>query len=372
MHDRENGCVVSEILAVQRTLIESGDRFHAVQSALARVGSAAKVDRLYVFEIHPDDEDEQLASQRFEWCSESVSPQIDHPELQSLPLRRAGYGRWLDALSSGTPIYGPIRSFPEQEQPTLLAQGIKSLLILPIFVDYCLWGFVGFDDCTTERAWTDSEIDLLITISLSLGITLAGPDPNGLDRRNGIYLGMITRLFEVHSATYSQTSRDHLVERTQARVRVLVHSYRYFAGIPPGTSIALPRYLRSLLPLLADIWQAEAGVELRHDDRERSEISLDIERSLDIAVTLSEIFAILSETRRRELEHAKLTIALGSRDGRADIALEAYDRNGTPLSGTTTLDALAQMLLRRIQERMRATIEPPSREDVLFRISFPI
>ncbi len=370
MHDRVNSAL-PEILAVQRTLIESGDRGEAVQSALARVGSVAKVDRVYVFEITAAKGVEKRASQRYEWCSAHVSPQIDNHELQSLPLRQAGYGRWLDELSLGTPIYGPIRSFPEKEKRLLLEQGIKSLLILPIFVDYSLWGFVGFDDCTTEREWTDAEIDLLITISLSLGIALAGPDPSGLDRRTAIYLGMINRLFEVHCATFAQTSRDHLVERTQARVRVLVQSYRYFSSIPPGSSVALPCYLDSLLPLFSDIWQAQARLELRAGDREHSEISLGIERSLDIAVTLSEVFAILSETRRSELERSQITIALAIRDGRAEIALESYDSNGRSLNGATTLDAMAQVLLRRIQERLRATIEPLSREDALFRISFP-
>ncbi len=343
-----------------------------MHSAIARVGTVAKVDRVYVFEIYTANGDEEHASQRYEWCSERVAPQIDNPELQSLPMRQSGYGRWLDSLRSGTPIYGPVRTFPEQEQPKLIAQGIKSLLILPIFVDYCLWGFVGFDDCTTECEWTDAEIDLLITISLSLGITLAGCDPDGLDRRTGIYLGMITRLFEVHSATFSQTSRDHLVERTQARVRVLVQSYRYFASVPSGTTVTLTSYLDSLLPLFADIWHADARLELRQDGRDPTEISLDIERSLDISVTLSEVLATVSETRRRELAKTRLNIVLGIREGRAEIAVEAYDREGRPLSGSTTLDAMAQVLLRRIQERLRATIDPLSREDTLFRITFPV
>ena len=30
---------------------------------------------------------------------------------------------------------------------------IKSLLILPVFVREKLYGFVGFDDCKTERIW---------------------------------------------------------------------------------------------------------------------------------------------------------------------------------------------------------------------------
>ncbi len=364
--------VLPEILAAQRALIESGGRHEAIQSALARVGAVAEVDRVYVFEFPPNDAGPELAAQRYEWCSDRVTPQIDNPELQTLPVREAGYGRWLDSLASATPIYGRVQAFPEQERPLLLAQSIKSLLVLPIFVDGALWGFVGFDDCTSERDWSESEIDLLITISLALGIALAETDPEGLDRRTGIYLGMIARLFEVHSATFSHTSQEHLVERTQARIRVLVHSYRYFSVIGSESATPLPDYLRSLLPLFADLLDAETQLQLQPAGQDAANMSLDIERSLDIAVTLSEALAALSESQQREHAIQQLTILLGMRDRKIEIALQAYDRGGQPLPGATALDAMAQVLLRRIQERLRATIEPLTGEEALFKITVPI
>jgi len=36
-------------------------------------------------------------------------------------------------------------------------QGIRSLLVTPVFIQDVFWGFVGFDDCRKERLFTDNE-----------------------------------------------------------------------------------------------------------------------------------------------------------------------------------------------------------------------
>jgi diguanylate cyclase (GGDEF)-like protein len=48
----------------------------------------------------------------------------------------------------------------------LSAQGILSILIVPVFLHDGFWGFVGFDDCKNERLFSDNEESILRSSSL--------------------------------------------------------------------------------------------------------------------------------------------------------------------------------------------------------------
>jgi GAF domain-containing protein len=50
--------------------------------------------------------------------------------------------------------------------------GIQSILIVPIHVRNICWGFIGFSDTRTERIWSDTEIEILMTLASTIGLVL--------------------------------------------------------------------------------------------------------------------------------------------------------------------------------------------------------
>ncbi len=141
----------------------------AVQQALALVGRATGQDRAYLFEYHVDPKTgENLTSQRYEWVKDSVSIQINNPELQNLSFDHL-FPRWFALLSQGQAVAGPIREFPATEQSILAPQDIISLMVVPVEVEGRFWGFVGFDNCTTDYEWGDKERVILASLAASLG-----------------------------------------------------------------------------------------------------------------------------------------------------------------------------------------------------------
>ncbi len=144
----------------------------AIDAGLARLGRAAGVSRAYVFQMHPDETDSVVASQRFEWAAPGMEPQLDNPELQNVPFRAAGFGRWEDRLSVGESVFGLVRDFPEDERKILEPQGIRSIAIMPIMVGGRWWGFMGFDDCLEDRFWTRAELGVLRTAADVFGAAL--------------------------------------------------------------------------------------------------------------------------------------------------------------------------------------------------------
>ncbi|MBJ7900225.1 MAG: EAL domain-containing protein [Cyanobacteria bacterium RI_101] len=158
---------------VTQSLLTEEDYTLAVNRALAALGEATGVDRIYVFVIHPHPVHQKPAtSQLWEWVAEGIVPEIDNPLLQNLVFEEF-IPRWYEVLRQGEEIAGKVRDFPESERAILQPQGILSLLAAPVMIKGKLWGFIGFDDCHREQDWSAVEIYTLKAIAGSLGGVVA-------------------------------------------------------------------------------------------------------------------------------------------------------------------------------------------------------
>jgi GAF domain-containing protein len=153
---------------ISRELLATGFTPHGVSTALAGVGRVLRVDRAYIFENSVNSAGELCCSQRYEWSAHDVVPQIDNPELQNLPYREAAPS-WVQPLSNDKPVHGLTRQMDPQAAEILAAQGILSVLVCPITLQNSWWGFVGFDDCHSERQWESEEVLVLGLLARSLG-----------------------------------------------------------------------------------------------------------------------------------------------------------------------------------------------------------
>ena len=146
---------------VSQQLLRAGDLAEALPAILRRLGETAEVSRTYIFENHPGPEGELLCSQRCEWCAPGVEPQIDKPEQHNSPYVAGGFTRWMEILGRGDVIAGAVADLPGSERVVLESQGIRSVLVIPLFVSDAWHGFIGFDVCDRVREWQQVEIDLL-------------------------------------------------------------------------------------------------------------------------------------------------------------------------------------------------------------------
>lgn len=164
--------ILKGVAHATNALLTEYDFNAAIKEALQSLGEAVEVDRVYIFENHINpDNGELLTSQRFEWANDGVSAQMDNPELQNVPYNEA-IPRWHELLSAQQPVNGLVKDFPEQERIILESQNILSILVVPITIEGKFWGFIGFDDCRSERVWTDTEISTLTAVSGSIGVAI--------------------------------------------------------------------------------------------------------------------------------------------------------------------------------------------------------
>ncbi|NLX01205.1 MAG: PAS domain S-box protein [Syntrophomonadaceae bacterium] len=158
--------MLSNIAAATNELLINSDYYEAIDKCLALLGEATGVDRVYMFENHYEG-DKAYTSYKMEWNSGIFPAQINNPKLQNIPFNQVKV--FIEPLMRNEAIKAQVGDFEDGwDKETLLEQGILSILVLPIFVGGVFWGCVGFDECKTERNWTEDEFSILKTFSNSI------------------------------------------------------------------------------------------------------------------------------------------------------------------------------------------------------------
>ncbi len=147
-------------LAAEQFLKESSWE-HNIPGVLEKIGQAADVSRVLVAMNYTDEQRVIYSSLCYEWASVSASSQIRNPELQHIPLLKAGMSRWMKTLGRGDSIYGLVKNLPEDEREFFRKIGSLSIAVTPIFANKQWWGFIAFDECRHERLWNATELEAL-------------------------------------------------------------------------------------------------------------------------------------------------------------------------------------------------------------------
>ncbi|MCC8193371.1 MAG: response regulator, partial [Deltaproteobacteria bacterium] len=126
-----------------------------VHQAMRMIGEAADVDRVRVWRNHYDGF-ELCAREIFQWAKTPrwERPLIDKSSYDMLPL-------WWGTMMNRKPFNVSVEGLPDAERKMLEDNDVLSILSIPIYIRDEFWGFIGFDDCTTGRTFTESEEKLL-------------------------------------------------------------------------------------------------------------------------------------------------------------------------------------------------------------------
>jgi PAS domain S-box-containing protein len=137
----------------------------AVDDLLERLGIAAEASRAYLFECDLRPDGKRIASQRFEWVADGITAELDNQFMQDMCFDEVGLER-LGRVGERNELFaGKVRDFSADERAVFDAQDVLAIAVVPIFIDGIWWGFIGFDDCVTERIWSPAELDALRTAS---------------------------------------------------------------------------------------------------------------------------------------------------------------------------------------------------------------
>jgi len=165
--------ILSALSLVAETTTGGANWEKAFRTALAKVGQAANVSRVYLFENSRSNAGRILMSLRYEWVASGIEARKDSPDFQNLPYDSSDFGRWASALSRRKPILEEMVPTPVDKQAKRLAiQGVKAVALAPIFANNHWWDFIGLDECRSDQRHFDSILDILKIAAALVGAAI--------------------------------------------------------------------------------------------------------------------------------------------------------------------------------------------------------
>lgn len=213
---------ILEILAyAAEHLMHVDDLAYVIPDLLTRLGKITGASRAYLFRNSLDPDGSLLMSEDFGWIDENIPAVSTQEDLQNLPYHGSGLGRWIGILSSGEPVHGLVRDFPESERIFLSREKILSIAIVPVFVRGVWWGFLGFDDCRWSRIWTFTEIEALKNLGDTIGGAIARIQSEKAEREQ---LSLTEALREVTNVMTATTNIEQVFQHILDSItRIMKH-----------------------------------------------------------------------------------------------------------------------------------------------------
>jgi len=191
----------------------------AINDALALVGAFLQVDRSYVFEIREGGD--RMDNTR-EWCAPGIEPQRHN--LQDVPVDETRW--WFNRLQRDDVINVPrVVDLPPEaaaERAVLEPQDILSVLAVPLWIEDCLLGFVGFDAVRAERTWSEDLVFVLRVLADALaGALLRQRTERALSSSRGLLRSVVD---SAPDGIITVDANGRVVEYNQAAEAILGYS----------------------------------------------------------------------------------------------------------------------------------------------------
>ncbi len=160
--------MLSAITQITNVFLSGSNVDNTFNETLSIIGNVAKADRSYYF---TNNALEKTVTQKYEWVNNTISAEIDNQIMQDMPHN--DFKDFIDILLQNKEYNFVVKNLQESVyKKTLTDQNILSILILPIFVKNQFHSFIGFDDCTNERIWSDDEINILKTLANNIAVSI--------------------------------------------------------------------------------------------------------------------------------------------------------------------------------------------------------
>lgn len=158
------------VASISTKFIILSDFNNAIFKSLADAGQLSKASRAYLFQFRDNG---NVMGITHEWCSTGVKPEFQH--LQNL---HSTMFPWLMLnLHAGNIIHiadvSKMSPDASAEKEEFEREGIKAILILPVYAENELAGFIGFDNVVTTGAWQEEDVARLRIMAEIIGNAIA-------------------------------------------------------------------------------------------------------------------------------------------------------------------------------------------------------
>ncbi len=168
-------------------LVATDDYKKDAEQAIAKMGKALQLSRVYVFETAKKDK----PTSYFEWYEKGIKARKETANANEKIIEK------INTKFSGNTTVEPIiisikRPGSSMFKNMLIGDKTVSTLLLPVYQKNELWGFVAFDDCAVERNWKQWELDIAsIFVNTIVNVLERGRGTQRMEDANERYISVI-------------------------------------------------------------------------------------------------------------------------------------------------------------------------------------
>jgi len=133
------------------------------------VGTNFDVDRVQIWKNESINGDLYFVHQ-YKWLSEFGKKKLVTPVGTSFSYKERP--KWEKLFRRGKYINSSFSALSKEDRDFLAVYEIKTVAIIPLFLQDHFWGLLTIDDCWRERIFTEDEIDILRSIGLMIASAL--------------------------------------------------------------------------------------------------------------------------------------------------------------------------------------------------------
>jgi signal transduction histidine kinase len=160
--------ILAAVATASERLLQAERWKDAIEDVLAVLGHATHSSRAYMFETTESDDGRLVSSMRYEWTEDGIAPTIGTPHWQGYEER----GWHAERLRSGEPSTLLAADDTPADRVAFDAEGTLVYVSIPIRARGRLRGYIGFDDCVTEREWSALELEALRAAAGTIGAAM--------------------------------------------------------------------------------------------------------------------------------------------------------------------------------------------------------
>ncbi len=164
LHNKDR--LLGAVALATNILLTEMDLGSAINQTIELLGEAAEVNRVLIFESCQTD-GKFVARRLFHWSRDPSDSAKIPAECSCYPLC------WHGDLFTGHLIKELVKDISEPEKTCMMQQNVVSFLAIPIIIDARFWGFIRFDDCSSERVWMGFDLSILQAASASIGAAIS-------------------------------------------------------------------------------------------------------------------------------------------------------------------------------------------------------
>ncbi|MDR1840200.1 MAG: response regulator [Treponema sp.] len=138
---------------------------HSLLKCFDLIGHCLDVDRVQIWRNEVFESEPHFVL-RYEWLSDYGKDCRSIPMGQHFPYSMKK--EWAQKFIHHEHINAPVCELPEEDKAFLGYYDIKSIVILPMFLEGDFWGFFSIDDCRRERTFSEEEINILTSAGLMM------------------------------------------------------------------------------------------------------------------------------------------------------------------------------------------------------------